>query len=172
MKTSKLFFGYFTSTFPKYFAISFILAMSIAFIIFIFVSFCSCSPAEYINPPKFSSIEEAHTFIVKNIIYVRDDVKYGVEDYWQTPEETINCHTGDCEDKAILFMYILKTQFYIESYLEIVNTGGFHAIIRVSNTLYDSTSLRTGTNIEGLVDKFIYELHYEATMWRASYFHK
>jgi predicted transglutaminase-like cysteine proteinase len=40
---------------------------------------------------------------VKNhVLYVPDAVAWKDADYWQSPQQTIQCHSGDCEDGAIL----------------------------------------------------------------------
>lgn len=43
-----------------------------------------------------------HKWVVANIKYVADSSKWKLDEYWQTPEETILNKTGDCEDGAIL----------------------------------------------------------------------
>lgn len=46
-------------------------------------------------------------WIEQNIKYVSDD-DY---DHWQSPLETLIKRTGDCEDKAILFMYLVSIKY-------------------------------------------------------------
>jgi len=58
---------------------------------------------------KVSSIEEAIDIVVNDIKYADDIDVHWTTDYWQTPEETWTLQTGDCEDKALLLMYYLKT---------------------------------------------------------------
>lgn len=55
--------------------------------------------------PQFSTSEEYHAWIEENITY---EEELGNADYWKTPEETIQSMRGDCEDVAILLMYLLK----------------------------------------------------------------
>lgn len=45
-----------------------------------------------------------NSWVNKNVEYKRED-EY--KDYWQSPSETIEIMTGDCEDIAILKAYIL-----------------------------------------------------------------
>ena len=43
-----------------------------------------------------------HSWVVNNIKYVTDKSKWKLDEYWQTPDETLVNLTGDCEDGAIL----------------------------------------------------------------------
>jgi hypothetical protein len=54
-------------------------------------------------------------WIAKNIGY-----KYDNGDYWQSPKETMNRGTGDCEDMAILYINILYVKFGIKSDLALI----------------------------------------------------
>ena len=56
--------------------------------------------------------ERLHFFCDHFIQYLPDseDRFRGNPDYWQTPEETVETMTGDCEDVAFLTEYILKLQ--------------------------------------------------------------
>lgn len=56
--------------------------------------------------PGISTIQEARAWVLNNIRYVRDIDSQRVPDYWQTPEETLELGTGDCEDRTLLFMYL------------------------------------------------------------------
>ena len=59
---------------------------------------------------KFENIYQAYGWIKNNIEYKSD----GLIDTWQTPEKTYKSLKGDCEDKVILFLYIVKEQFNVE----------------------------------------------------------
>jgi hypothetical protein len=45
-------------------------------------------------------------WIYKNIEYKKDINVHGIFEHWQTPEETIQLMSGDCEDKVILFQWL------------------------------------------------------------------
>jgi predicted transglutaminase-like cysteine proteinase len=46
-------------------------------------------------------------FVVNNIQYQHDEVTYGALEYFATPYEMLRSGAGDCEDYAILKMYLL-----------------------------------------------------------------
>ena len=43
-------------------------------------------------------------WVNKNIVYVTDTKAHALLDYWQTPLETLQLRTGDCEDGASLIL--------------------------------------------------------------------
>ncbi len=51
-------------------------------------------------------------------------------DYWQSPHETLNRKTGDCEDKALLTIYIINLKFNEKLEIGIYQSnsdGSYHA---------------------------------------------
>jgi len=67
-------------------------------------------------------------YYVSNVDYKYDIDKWNVNEYWQTPDQTIEDGTGDCEDKAILLQsmiegLLLKTYGYIPNETAYVITG-------------------------------------------------
>ena len=50
------------------------------------------------------TVDDIVEWIYTNITYTKEE-----EDYWQTPQETMNIRRGDCDDMCILFMNILYT---------------------------------------------------------------
>ena len=54
------------------------------------------------------SVAEINKWINQNIQYVSDVILHGKEDYWASPEETLERGAGDCEDIAILKFFTLK----------------------------------------------------------------
>lgn len=71
-----------------------------------------------------------------NITYVAD-----VRDEWQTPLETWVLKTGDCEDIAILSMYICNAKFGIKpTFIGLIFPVGLgHAIYEYDGIRYDPT---------------------------------
>jgi len=55
-----------------------------------------------------SGFDDIRDWVAINIDYTPDEKRWGT-DYWQTPEETLSYHTGDCEDFSILLCSLLRT---------------------------------------------------------------
>jgi len=55
-------------------------------------------------------------FMKNNFIFEEDRNIFGIEDYWQTPQEFWDRKTGDCEDYALFAHHVLR-QNGIESYV-------------------------------------------------------
>lgn len=105
-----------------------------------FLCFFSCSFQEYpLDVPKFYTIEAAYSWTSINIKNIRDVDLYGWDEYWASPQNTLKNRAGDCEDKVILFLAIVKDQFNIEGSMlsTYIDPLGFHAIAKVNNNLYD-----------------------------------
>lgn len=93
-------------------------------IILISIIFSSCAagvfiPVYDIEIPELENdvnYEIIEIWIEENIEYKRDESK--TEDDWQTPIETIDIGTGDCEDKAILFLFLANQYLGIKGYLQ------------------------------------------------------
>ena len=60
-------------------------------------------------PDDFKAYK-THYFIMKTlkIKYKRDIEVHNLPDYWQSPDETVELGTGDCEDFTILWMKIMQ----------------------------------------------------------------
>lgn len=112
--------------------------------ILLLIIFLSCSDEQY-----HEEIGEIHNYNFPNSIEVENiaDTIYWVRFYlsykvdvvgdWQTPEESYLLETGDCEDYAILIMYLLIDKLNIESYLIVGQhriTSGGHALIYIPST--------------------------------------
>jgi predicted transglutaminase-like cysteine proteinase len=62
------------------------------------------------EPPYEASragFDAIRDWVAANIHYSSDQERWG-EDYWQTPEETLASHAGDCEDFSILLCSLLR----------------------------------------------------------------
>ena len=102
----------------------------------IFVTSCSFDYAFCI--PEIDSIEDTFKWVSLNITSKADE-----SEYWQTPDETMELLTGDCEDQAILLMYLIYKNTGIKSEMCIVQlktegkVNSYHAIVKCEDVLYD-----------------------------------
>lgn len=74
-----------------------------------------------------------------NIGFASDDDLYGYGEYWATPEETYRARAGDCEDYAILALWLLWRDLDIRGDLvtsRSVYDGTGHTMVDVSGTLW------------------------------------
>jgi predicted transglutaminase-like cysteine proteinase len=83
--------------------------------------------------PTQDGFDAIRDWVAANIEYKSDEEQWGVEEYWQTPEETLSLHTGDCEDFAILLCTLLRAygigeeQIYVA--VGVDNDGYGHAFL-------------------------------------------
>lgn len=101
-----------------------------------------CSDVSYSFRRYPETPEEVMMYVHNEISYVRDIYSVGKDEYWQSPSETLRWRTGDCEDKAILMMYILKEDLGIDSSLYIIRDPewpSWHAVVRIDKIFYDPT---------------------------------
>lgn len=82
-------------------------------------------------PDKFYSSTEAWFWVSDNITY-KADLFFGLTDQWQTPEETLELRTGDCEDFCILLMYFLHEMDIPSQFIGYGRTNFKHAILMVN----------------------------------------
>jgi predicted transglutaminase-like cysteine proteinase len=54
------------------------------------------------------AFEKIRDWLASQIKYTLDEEAHGVSDYWQTPSETLELGTGDCEDLSILLVSLLR----------------------------------------------------------------
>ena len=99
-------------------------------------------------PDSFSDPKKIEMWIYKNIEYSTDLEQYETAEYRATPEETLQSMKGDCDDRAILFMYLYHQYFgeYSEYqsvlvYSKATDLTSGHAIVLVSDAFYMLGSL-------------------------------
>jgi len=71
---------------------------------------------------------EISIWIATQIKYEDDWIVWRMEDYWQTPTETLRLKTGDCEDYAILAYASLKKLGFYPKLFVLYNNDTAHAI--------------------------------------------
>ncbi len=85
------------------------------------------------DQPTKDGFDAIRDWVAANISYVSDEEQWGVEDYWQIPQETLSLHTGDCEDFAILLCTLLRAYGisgeHIYVAIGVANDGYGHAFL-------------------------------------------
>jgi Bacterial transglutaminase-like cysteine proteinase BTLCP len=83
--------------------------------------------------PTKAGFDAIRDWVAANIDYLSDEEQWGVEEYWQTPEETLSLHTGDCEDFAILLCTLLRAYGIGDEHIYVAvgidNDGYGHAFL-------------------------------------------
>jgi len=102
------------------------------------------------NIATLESIDEVLTYM-STLPYKEDTIRGD----WQTPEETYARGMGDCEDKVVLFSYIVSQLFggqAVMDCLENTETGTYHAIARFNNEYYEVS--HSGFKVRKLPDHY------------------
>jgi hypothetical protein len=122
----------------------------------------------------FDTPQDAVEFVAWSIRYVPDDI-HDREEYWQSPDQTWEWKTGDCEDNVILAMYILRQEFggwpqFAGGWMEGLTEGGWHAWLIYDGRWYEC---QTGADV---TDNPAYRLdityEYGEVLWRAENWHQ
>lgn len=91
---------------------------------------------DFENTIKVDKISNACTWVSTNIEYQHEPKN---KNYWQTPEETYNLKTGDCEDLAMLFAYIIWTKLNIKNVyiIRLKIKTEYHIIVEVNSIWWE-----------------------------------
>ena len=112
------------------------------FLTCIILSACAINPyyTTELNS-NFKTPVEIQTYVYENLNYLVDTESiYEQFEYWQSPLETENLKTGDCEDYTLLFMYLCYTELEIKPLWVTIKTAvEYHAIAKIDDTFYDAT---------------------------------
>jgi hypothetical protein len=129
------------------------------------------------NIPEMRTVDEILKYVQNNISYSfnNDPDIWGVEDYWQTPEETLILKSGDCEDFVILFQYLLESKLNIETSMIIVQVENHeyrHTVAYTDNIYYDlvDKGWPIHTKLPNRV-KVIHTVPYSEIMWMTLNYH-
>ena len=151
--------------------------LTISVLIISILILCGCAPqysyertygkeVMFHMPETFSTIEAAVEWVHNEIDYEYDLNAYGTFDYWEPPEWTYNSGDGDCEDQALLLMYILYEQMGILSEIAVTPT---HAFAVIGDTMYDPT-YNLIRPLEGIPEEY-YTIPYFEAMYMAVEYH-
>ena len=115
---------------------------------------------ELIPDLGLETLEDVLTYVAKHVYYVPDDYVHEYLDEWQEPHQTYIWGTGDCEDHAILVVY-LADRIGIDIKAESGRRSGEgHVWVSVDGEHYETVS---GRYAPYLPDDFhIYRLTYTA----------
>jgi len=94
-------------------------------------------PADQPTQDGFDAIRD---WVAANVEYKTDEEQWGVEEYWQTPEETLSLRTGDCEDFAILLCTLLRAYGIDEEHIFVaigVDDKGYGHAFLIENWYLD-----------------------------------
>jgi len=97
-------------------------------------------PSYELTKAGFAAIRDWVTDNTDNIEYMSDEEQWGVDDYWQTPEEALSLGTGDCEDFGILLSSLLRAYGINEEHVYValgVDDGGYGHAFLVENWYLD-----------------------------------
>ena len=132
---------------------------------------------EWNRPIKVISIDEALEWCSKNITYKSDTER---NDFWQTPQQTYDKRTGDCDDYCLLFMQLVYELGYEPELIGIKiklkgETIG-HMVVKIDDIIYD---VQPGQKLKDYTDSKIWEYikkresyKYGEALWRAENYHK
>jgi hypothetical protein len=122
---------------------------------------------------RFSSTQSLLQWTSTQIVYSSDQAEWGHEEYWASPEETFDAGCGDCDDKAILFMYFAYTQGLMKE-VQLVGfvlpNGSGHALVRQDDTYYDPTN-GVSIPVSSMNGRLLYRLNYGQAIYVATHDH-
>jgi len=111
----------------------------------------------FLNIIEVTSSEDALHFVYDYLTYKSDKEIHHQEDYWQSPEESYFLKTGDCEDYAIFFMYLLHEKLNIDSHLILLRGKNDlirgHALCFAEGKFYDP-SINQIVDLDLLLNRF------------------
>lgn len=114
------------------------------------------------------TFEDCFKWSLHNIKQVADS-----EDYAQSPEETYNLKTGDCEDLCLMTQYLLYNKLNIDSHSVRVNnlkTGKGHFVIQINNQYYEAIVYKPIKNFNQKY-KITNTIPYCVAVWMAINYH-
>lgn len=127
-----------------------------------------CSITEIDTGLQFETIGNACFWVARNVKY-----SYDVHDEWQTPEETLASLEGDCEDFAILLIYLVKESLDIEmDAIVYFYNGTLHMAVFHEDILWEPTcgfGLNSDSDWYQMAMQWYYLITYDELMFTATY---
>lgn len=119
------------------------------------------------NPLDIRTIDGAMSWCADSVTYRSDTEIWGRSEYWQTPQETYNKRTGDCEDYAIMFMQLVHELGYKPELISITQYGSGHTIVKLNDLYYNVQVKKVYTRIEDVkgYENVREKYSYGETMW-------
>ena len=107
-------------------------------LILLFLSLCLAGCEYMAINPEIQTLQDI-LYQVQKIKYVRDIESHNFPEYWQSPKETEELGTGDCEDMAFYFAYLAYETLGWECDLVAVFNPklGFHMFAEYEGIIYD-----------------------------------
>jgi hypothetical protein len=125
------------------------------------------TPCDY----TFQSIDELETWILTQLEPVDDIDQYGQSDYWATPGETLAGMKGDCDDRAILFMYLARENFGYNPSLIVLHNPNGDPGGHIASTIEEFPGRRFLCGPHTIDWTLYTSYNYGQTMWIAQYNH-
>jgi len=119
---------------------------------------------------NLDSPQEIGWWLVQNIRWVDDDI-HDMSEYWQSPDQTYVWRAGDCEDFAVLMMYLIRQELggWPELAKGKYDTSG-HGWVVYDGRWYEAQGGRDVTNDAHYT--LNETVSYGVTMWRSMNTHK
>ncbi len=122
---------------------------------------------------SFATLDSLCSWVSTNVVYATDLDQWGYSEYWASPEQTFDARRGDCEDKAILFMYLAHAENLAldpeMAALRMSATLG-HAVVRIGDSVYDPTYGTSGP-WSSVGQPVMFVLNYGETIYVATHDH-
>lgn len=130
---------------------------------------------DFENDIEVTDYKDACAFTCHYIKYTNDP-----KDYWQTPEESCKLKTGDCEDYALFYSFLLDTKLHINSeiiiYHDSYNNNKLHVITYIpsEDRYMDATCnlMHSRQNNEILESRTKYRVPYYEAIWMTINYHE
>lgn len=117
------------------------------------------------------TVQNAMDWVADEIWYVGDDIHYPQLEYWQSPLQTYVWRTGDCEDYAILVLYLIHRDVGIDGEMALGSyNGNGHGWVLVAGHQWEPQTARI---VDGNPLYYLsYTISYDEVIERATTTHK